>query len=186
MSKYATLSAIMAQAIGTRKRSSPIADELIAELVRRALAAEPAFALCWVNLHHKAKRDAGRAPLTVSGEIAIRVVDGVVLLDGKVSCLWQKRLAGTLAWWVPGCRRVINNLTPACPEDDSDTDISEAVRLVLKRDPFVDSDRLQVTTHAAGVVLDGLAPTSLARDIAEQDARCVYGVRAVLNRISIG
>lgn len=186
LSKYATLTGIVAQAIGTRKPGSPIGDELIAELVRRALVAEPAFALCWVRLQLKDKRELGRDPLTVNGEVAIRVAGGTVLLDGKVSCLWQKRLAGALAWWVPGCRRVINNLRLFSPEDDSDAAITEAVRLLLKRDPFVNSDRVQVTTNNAIVMLDGVVPTSLAREIAERDAGYVYGVEEVVNHIAVG
>jgi hypothetical protein len=36
------------------------------------------------------------------------VNNGVVLLDDHVNGLTQKRLAGVLAWWVPGNRDVIN------------------------------------------------------------------------------
>ena len=36
------------------------------------------------------------------GAIEIEVKDGVVTLDGRVPGLASKRLAGVLAWWVPG------------------------------------------------------------------------------------
>jgi hypothetical protein len=71
--------------------------------------------------------------MPVDGEIAIRVADGTVMLDGKVSRLGQKRLAGALAWWVPGCRVVVNRLGLMTPEEDDEAAISDAVRLVLKR-----------------------------------------------------
>jgi osmotically-inducible protein OsmY len=185
MTNCASFSAIMGQAIGTRKPSSPIADGLIAELVRRAMIAEPAFAHCWVHLQLKGKRELGGDPMTVNGEIAIRVVDGTVMLDGEVCCLGQKRLAGALAWWVPGSRTVINALRVTPPEEDSETAITDAVRLLLKKDPFVNADLVQVTTRKATVTLDGSVPTKLAREIAEHDAWYVYGVEEVVNRIAI-
>src|SRR5437764_8276553 len=110
MSKCTNLAAVVGQAVGTRKPSSPIADGLIAELVRRTLISEPAFAHCWVHLQLRGKRELGDEPMTVNGEIAIRVVDGTIMIDGEVCCLGQKRLAGALAWWVPGSRTVVNAL----------------------------------------------------------------------------
>ncbi len=185
MSKFASFAAIMGQAIGTRGPNSRIADGLIAELVRRALISEPAFAHCWVHLQLKGKRELGEAAVTVTGEVAIRVVAGTVMLDGEVSCLGQKRLAGALAWWVPGSRTVVNGLRVTPPEDNSEGGITDAVRLLLKKDPFVDAKQVRVTTSDHTVTLDGMVPTELARQIAEHDAWYVYGVEEVVNRIAV-
>ncbi|NIO09735.1 MAG: BON domain-containing protein, partial [Deltaproteobacteria bacterium] len=39
-----------------------------------------------------------------AGEIEIEVENGVVVLNGHVPSMSHKRLAGVLAWWVPGSR----------------------------------------------------------------------------------
>ena len=101
MSKSPSFTAVIGQAVGGKMPSPPIEDIMIADMARRALSVEPAFAHCWIRVRPQAGQQLGRDPLTVNGEILIRVVDGTVLLDGEVSCLGQKRLAGALAWWVP-------------------------------------------------------------------------------------
>ena len=111
--------------------------------------------------------------------------EGVVTLDGEVPGLGHKRLADALVWWVPGSRDVINGLGVAPPEEDSDAEITDAVRLVLEKDPFVNPDQIRVTTSNATVTLDGLVPTESERDMAEHDAWYVFGVENVLNRIAI-
>lgn len=53
--------------------------------------------------------------------------------------LTQKRLAGVLAWWVPGSRDVINRmevLSEQPDQPDSDEELEKAVRIVLKKRPF--------------------------------------------------
>ena len=51
-----------------------------------------------------------------SGDILASVKDGVATLDGWVISLSHKRLAGVLAWWVPGCRDVVDGLDVLPPE----------------------------------------------------------------------
>ena len=87
---------------------------------------------------------------------------------------------------MPGSRDVVNGLGVTPPEEDSDGEITDAVRLVLEKDPFINPDQLRVTTRDATVILDGLVPTESERDMAEHDAWYVYGVENVVNRIAIG
>jgi osmotically-inducible protein OsmY len=47
------------------------------------------------------------------------VVDGdVVTLNGQVPSLSHKRLAGVLAWWVPGVRDVVDGLAVEPTQSD--------------------------------------------------------------------
>ena len=63
----------------------------------------------------------GRNPLKPNGEhVEAAVRDGVVTLNGRVQSLSHKRLAGVLAWWVPGTRNVVNGLDVQPPEEDTD------------------------------------------------------------------
>ena len=120
-----------------------------------------------------------------SGTIVVEVRNGVITLNGEVPSLSHKRLAGVLAWWVPGCRDVVNGLTEAPEQQDNDDELTDAVRLVLEKDPFVDATKIHVRSKNGVVTLDGLVPNETMREMAEHDAWLVLGIRDVVNRIDI-
>lgn len=165
--------------------ATPMEDGMIGDLVRDALVEEPALADCRISVFVKNRPELVRDPASPTGAIDIHVKDGVVTLDGEVPGLGQKRLAGALAWWVPGSRDVVNGLGLSPHENDNDGEITDAVRLVLEKDPFVNPDQIRVTTHHTVVTLDGLVPTAVERDMAEHDAWYVFGVEDVVNRIAV-
>ncbi|HYM72253.1 MAG TPA: BON domain-containing protein [Stellaceae bacterium] len=162
-----------------------MADGMIGDLVRDALVGEPALTDCRLRLWVKGQPEMVSDPPSGRGAIDIRVEDGVVTLDGEVLGLGRKRLAGALAWWVPGSRDVINGLGVVPPEADNDPEITDAVRLVLEKDPFVNPDQVRVASSNAVVTLEGLVPTESERDMAEHDAWYVFGVEDVVNRLAI-
>ena len=124
-------------------------------------------------------------PDVVLGTMGISVARGVVTLDGSVPSLTHKRLAGVLAWWVPGVRDVVNGLEVVPPEEDDDGEISDAVRLVLEKDPLVDASQLGVSTCRSVVTLTGVVRCDVERQAAERDAWCVFGVDGVKNEIQV-
>ena len=109
----------------------------------------------------------------------------VVTLNGQVPGLASKRLAGLLAWWVPGSRDVINGLAVEPPEEDAPIRIEEAVRIALKKDPFVEASQIRVGVRHTTVRLTGLVPTDAERDMAERDAWYIFGVDRVVNEIEV-
>jgi osmotically-inducible protein OsmY len=119
------------------------------------------------------------------GLIVVTVNEGVVTLNGEVPSLAHKRLAGVLAWWVPGTRDVINGLEEVPPEDDNDDELRDAIRLVLEKDPFVNASKLRVNSKDWVVTLEGLVPTETMKQMAERDAWYVLGVKAVVNRLEV-
>jgi osmotically-inducible protein OsmY len=108
-----------------------------------------------------------------------------VLLEGRVPSLSHKRLAGVLAWWVPGSTNVLNCLEVVPDQDDNDDEITDAVRLVLEKDPFVKADQIRVSTWNCVVTLEGLLPNSKVREMAEFDAWSIFGVDNVIDRIEV-
>lgn len=122
-----------------------------------------------------------------SGDMLVSVQDGVVTLDGWVISLSHKRMAGVLAWWVPGCRDVVDALEVAPPEQDNDDEISDALSLVLEMDPMIPHpEQIRVHTQDYVVTLDGLVATETERNRAEQDAWCLFAVDKVINQIAVG
>ncbi len=105
-------------------------------------------------------------------------------LDGWVGGLEAKRLAGVLAWWVPGSRDVINGLGVEPTEADSDDAVKNAVSDVLERDHTVDEAHIHVGAERGVVTLAGILPSEEQREAAEFDAWYVFGIDDVVNRIA--
>jgi osmotically-inducible protein OsmY len=162
-------------------------DAEIRDHVFKVLAEEPALQRCFVHgpVEGEATRIRRVAPES-AGSIIVEVINGTVILNGEVPSLTHKRLAGVLAWWVPGVRDVINGLEEVPPEEDNDEELIDAVRLVLEKDPFVDASKIRVSSKDWVVTLEGLVPTEAMKQMAERDAWYVLGVKSVVNRIEIG
>src|SRR5918996_93706 len=154
----------------------PMSDEAICDYVRDALYQEPAFATFALNVGDQAGvhpvRPATEEPF---GVIAVVVDGGVVTLDGQVPSLSHKRLAGVLAWWVPGVRDVVNGLAVEPPQEDNDDEVTDAVLLVLEKDRFVPEEQIRVHTQGRGVTPEGVVPSDSIREMAEFDAWYVFG-----------
>ncbi len=118
-------------------------------------------------------------------EIRAEVDGGVIDLEGVAPSLCHKRLAGVMAWWVPGSADVINSLDVSPPEEDNDDEITEALRLVLEKDGLVNAGELSVATRSWVVTLRGVAGSEAEKDAAEDDAWYVWGVNDVVNEIRV-
>lgn len=161
-------------------------DGAILDAVRDALLQESALQNCTIRVRSKGKVETVREALVdPRGVIEVSVRDGVVLLDDHVLTLTQKRLAGVLAWWVPGSRDVVNGMEVTPLQEDSDEELAKAVRLALKKDRLVDSDRIRVTATNAVVTLEGAVPADAQKEMAEFDAWYVFGVDQVFNRLEV-
>ena len=161
-------------------------DGEIRDLLAASFLQEPAFAETALRCTAKGKVESLREPATgARGTIEFAVADGIVTLNGEVTGLDQKRLAGLLAWWVPGSRDVINGIAVEPPEEDSFDLIAEAVRLALEKDPFVDAGQIRVGVRNTIMTLGGLVHSEAQRHMAECDAWYVFGVDRVINQIEV-
>jgi len=167
------------------KPAQPMGDREIRDHLANAFQGEPALADLTLVARDGDKMLVLHQPDEAAGRIELSVADGVVTLDGQVPTLARKRLAGVLAWWVPGSRDVVNGIAVEPPEEDSPDAIEDAVALVLDRDPFVDGSQIRVGLRNAVVHLTGLVPTESERDMAEFDAWYVFGVDKVVNDIEV-
>lgn len=166
--------------------STRMGDGAILDAVRDALLQEPTLLNCSIHVLRKGQLETVRALADEPrGSIRVSVNDGVVLLDDHVMGLTQKRLAGVLAWWVPGSRDVINGMEVVPDQPDSDEDMAKAVRIVLKKDPFVNEGRIRVSVQRSVVMLEGDVPSMPQKEMAEFDAWYVFGVDKVSNRLEI-
>ena len=166
--------------------ASPMGDGEIRVHVRDALIGELAFERLDIR-----EFDGGNwrlvrgAPLEKEGSIEVEAQEGIVTLNGRVAGLTSKRLAGVLAWWVPGVRDVVNGIEIDPPEEDSPDLIEEAVRVALEKDPLVNASQIRVGARNTIVRLTGAVGTAAERGAAERDAWCILGVDNVLNEIEV-
>lgn len=163
----------------------PMPDEEVLRLVVDALVGEPAFAGIRVLGGTGGWRPGPPDPAGMRGEIDVEVAEGVVTLNGCVPGLDDKRLAGVLAWWVPGSRDVVNGIAVEPPEEDGDAAIVEAVRLALEKDRLVDAGQVRVSARAGVVTLQGYLRDEHERHMAESDAWFVLGVDDVVDEIEV-
>ena len=168
--------------------AEPRGDGAILDALTARLAAVRELQNCSLRVMRKGEtvtlqevRDAD-----ASGDVLASVQDGVVTLDGWVLSLSHKRLAGVVAWWVPGCRDVIDALEVQPPEDDTDDEVSDALSLVLEMDPMIPHpDQIRVRTRDHVVTLDGLVGSEAEKARAEQDAWCLFAVDRVVNQLAV-
>lgn len=164
----------------------PVEDGALRNAVIDAMSKEPTLKNCAIRVWIKGKEETIRETQPESGgALHVFVEDGVVTLEGQVLSLSHKRLAGVLAWWAPGCRDVANRLAVTPPEDDSDDEINDAVRLVLEKDHRLPADQIRVTTKGRVVTLEGLVFREAERTQAETDTWYVHGVGNVINKIEV-
>lgn len=161
-------------------------DAEIRDHVCKLLLEESALEQCFIHgLVGGGVETVRKAILEPAGSIVVAVNDGVVTINGEVPSLTHKRLAGVLAWWVPGTRDVINGLEEVPAEEDNDDELIDAVRLVLEKDPFVNASKIRINSQDWIVTLEGLVPNETMKQMVERDAWYVLGVKRIINRIEV-
>ncbi len=117
--------------------------------------------------------------------IGVGVQDCVVRLEGQVGSLSHRRLAEVISWWVPGSCDVHNHMRVRPAEKDNDDEVSDAVRMVLEKDPLLHAETIGVHTHDRVVTLDGMVHSDEQRRMALYDCWYVPGVHDVRDHLQV-
>ncbi len=157
--------------------------QLRAEVIN-ILMGEPVF----LEYGFRVKRDGAYEVWRVSKsrideQIDIDVHDGIVTLAGRAGSLNHRRLAEVLVWWTAGCELVENRMRVVPPEKESDGELTDAVRMVLEKDPLVHSSQISIAVEHGEVTLNGYVASEEERRLAVLDAWYVPGVREVVDHI---
>ena len=148
------------------------------DAVTSALSQEPAFRDLPIHAH-PAQEAGGR------DWIGVDVTECVVRLDGQVGSLSHRRLAEVIAWWVPGSCDVHNHVRVKPAEKDNDGEITDAVQMVLEKDPLLHAETLSVHTRERAVTLSGSVHSEEQRRMAIYDCWYVPGVHEVHDRMQV-
>jgi osmotically-inducible protein OsmY len=165
---------------------APRGDGAIRASITQSILDEPSLRDCALHVRHKDIMETLRVPPGGKDVIGVTVVDGVVELTGHIGSLSHKQLTGVLAWWAPGCRDVLNVMKVAPPEAINDGEITDALRLVLEKDPLMlHADDIGIGVRQNVVTLSGVVTNEVERRQAEYNAWYLVGVHDVVNRIEV-
>lgn len=167
------------------RAAEPMGDAQIRAHLRNAFLQEPSFSGLVVTQIADGAHETIKSPDDPSGSLEFSANDGIVILNGDAPGMATKRLAGLLAWWVPGSRDVINGIAARDSEQDSPLAVAGAVRVALEKDRFVDAGQIQVGVRGRVVRLTGWVSSNEERSMAENDAWYVFGVDEVINAIDV-
>ena len=182
------------QALGVERvqdelRVTPAVRHSDAEIVRfleRLLMQESAFR-DYQNrvVAGSSVQQAGTGNAPQDQTITASVRDAVVTLEGAVGSLTHRRLADVLAWWTPGVCGVRNFLHVTPDEQDTDAEVTDALRIILEKRPSLDAAAIGVRVQDRRVTLEGVVASEAQRRTAEECAWYVLGVHGVHNRLEV-
>lgn len=157
--------------------AQPQLDQELTQTVVHTLAGEPVFANFLIQ--------PGLTECDRTDWIGVEAQDGRVRLYGAANSLSHRRMAEVLCWWVRGCADVDNRIQVQPSERDNDGEISDAIRLVLDKDPSIDAQQIAIRTRDREVYLSGAVPSEEARRIVAYDCWYIPGVHEVHNEVSV-
>ncbi|MEZ0601978.1 BON domain-containing protein [Paraburkholderia sp. IW21] len=168
----------------------PVGDGELRTRIGERLAQAAEFRNCVICARVKGQLEVLRGTMDQagndgSGVVEVTVEDGVATLTGQVISLSHRRLASVTAWWVGGCRDVVNLLEVVAVEADGDDEISEALHLVLEADLRVRAEQITINVKNHRITLAGWVASEAERRQAEQDAWCLDAIGGVVNRIQV-
>ncbi len=169
-----------------RVNTGDISDAALRDKVAEALLGEPVFSEYSISVVADGNEDLLQDPQPAAGNIRASLHGGVVTLSGEVWSITHMRLAEVVLWWIPGCQRIDNQLHVLPAETDSDDELTDAVKIVLEKDPLVHASQIRVGTAAGVVELDGQLPSEDEHMLALLDTWAVPGVWEVYDRIEVG
>lgn len=116
-------------------------------------------------------------------QISVKVDNGWVHLDGKVSWLYQKEAAESLVSDLNGVRGV-NNQIMVIP-NVNEMVIKESIRKALERSASLEADKIHIETNGNKVTLKGSARSWNERMEVERAAASAPGVAEVDDQLAI-
>lgn len=114
------------------------------------------------------------------------VRDGMVTLTGRVDSPEACRIAGLVAWWVPGVANVDNQIRLEPPDQEfTEGDLVDVIRQALDKDVLTNVDTIGVSCQGGVVTLQGYVASEEERQAAEHDCYYIEGVDRVINKLEI-
>lgn len=117
--------------------------------------------------------------------VDVTTKQGIVTLKGTVGNLLAKERARAIAEGIVGVRAVVNTIEvePVGPPDDRE--IADAVKKAWLMDPATDSYELEATAQKGIVTITGKVDSFVEKELSEDVAKGVRGVKGIENDIEV-
>lgn len=123
-----------------------------------------------------------------ASDIGVTIDDGYTRLDGSVTSYRAKMAAEDDARSVLGTRKIDNQLQVQLPPTitaPTDSEITANVKNALLWNPYIDSEKINVSVTGGTVTLSGTVDAYWKKFQAEDDAYWVIGVLDIINEIAV-
>lgn len=117
--------------------------------------------------------------------IRVSVHNAVATLEGEVDAYWKKERAGELAYEVVGVVNVLNRLIVKSSLERLDKKIVNDIYAALRRNSFVDENKVNIKVEDGVVTITGTAPDWPGVKAASVAAKYTPGVVDVNNRLEV-
>lgn len=126
-------------------------------------------------------------PSVDANRIGVVVSQGVTTLSGHVDSYTQKWAAERAAQRVAGIKSVAMDIDVVLPgpHKRDDTEIAKAATDAIEWNVSIPKDTVKLVVEDGWVTLSGDAEWAFIRNAAEASVRHLYGVKGVVNKISI-
>jgi osmotically-inducible protein OsmY len=120
-------------------------------------------------------------------DIAVTAKDGVVTLTGKVASFAEKSAAEEATQSVRGVRAIANDIEiePQQAAQRDDTHIAGAALVALKAHVSLPAADIKVIVRNGWITLEGEVPLRFQADMAEKAVQNLWGVKGVINNITL-
>jgi osmotically-inducible protein OsmY len=121
-----------------------------------------------------------------ASNIAVKVDNGIVNLEGNTFSYKAKNTALKIAWDIIGVNDVINNITLSYLDNlPSDDEVITAINSMLKWNTNIDDSNIKVIVSDGEVVIEGTLETCWKVDYAESIISDIHGVIGVENKLGV-
>lgn len=140
-----------------------------------------------LNLRDDVMDELAFEPSIDETQIGVTTKNGVVTLNGHVSSYAQKGAAENAVRRVAGVKAIAEEIEVNFPSSIARTDaqIAEAAANAIQWNTFIPSGKVKIKVEDSWVYLDGEVDWQYQKDAAKNAINPLYGVRNVLNRISL-
>lgn len=124
------------------------------------------------------------SPQLAAIAVAVSVKDGIVTLSGTVPHYFEKLSAERAAQRVGGVRAVVDDIEVRSMQDKKDEDIAKAASNAINWSYSV-PDTVKVLVDDGWITLSGEVEWDYQRKAAEDAVSNLYGVRGIINQITL-
>jgi osmotically-inducible protein OsmY len=124
---------------------------------------------------------------SVDSHLTVAVTEGVVLLEGDVASVAERRAATKTAGRVWGVKAVTNHtvVRSAGASGADDTDLARVATSMLDWSVDVPANTVTAEVHDRKITLNGVVTWQFQREAAARAVRYLRGITAVTNKITI-